>query len=277
MSINISGLVGLTVLLNKKNNKLIVLLADIHDGVKYCEKNNIYIDDLLNKLLDNQNINVMLEEVPREGINLIELWPNAKHTQRLKDWYLKNTDKIVPIDIRPYLVPFSYQKYFINDLDDNEKNMKMINYLQTLDSIFSLNDKPLDNGLFFINNLVNGLKNKESGSGINMMYKLIKEKYIKLRYIKDLNNSFEQIIKNDVDWFKELEELKINLMDWYTTILLLGGKHSICHFGLAHFMNVKAILINNFYCELIYEDGINKISKEILDDDKILACMKLIF
>lgn len=276
MSLNISGLVGYSILLNKNNNKIIVLLADIHDGVSYCKNNNLYIDELLNKLIDKENIKVLLEEVPRDGVNLIELWPNALHTQRLKDWYIENSDKIEPIDIRPFLVPFSFQKYIMNDIEDSEKKLLIKDYIKTIDGIFGINNKVLHNGLFFVNNLLKGLNDKESDSGISNIYKILKIKYIDLCKEIDLNKTFEEIILKNQDWFYRLEEIKMNLMDWYTTILLLGSKHSICHFGLAHFVNVKNTLSKIFNCELIYENGINSFSQEIMNKKGVLACINLL-
>jgi hypothetical protein len=271
--LGISGVVGYSILINPSNNKIIVLLADIHDGVEYCNKHtekNIYIDQILNKLLDRDDLCVELEEVPREGLKLVELWPNAVHTQRLKKWFLENQTKILPIDIRPYLIPFSFQKYDLNILEDMEKNMKMDKYLQTLDSLFFLNNIPLKKSIVFFKNIIESLETKTEQSGILKMYKILKEKYIGLKTQIKITNTFEETIKENKSWFEKLEELKLNIMDWYTTLLLLRNCHHICHFGLAHYLNVKAILETNFKFKKIYETS-NSSKLEILK-----SCIKIL-
>ena len=56
----LSGATGYTIL--SRNNKVILLLADIHDGVNYCNRNqpHIKISDFLKKKKNNNQI--LLEE-----------------------------------------------------------------------------------------------------------------------------------------------------------------------------------------------------------------------
>lgn len=272
LSLNISGLVGYTILLNLDNNKFIVLLGDVHDGVEYCKNDSFYIDSVLNKLLNKDDIKVFLEEVPRDGLELVELWPNAEHTQRLKKWFLNNQNNIIPIDIRPYLIPFSHQKYNMNMLDENEKNITMNDYLITLKSLFSLNSKPLSNSIKFFKNILNALEDKTTQKGIVNMYRILKKKFIKL--ISDINllETFEITIKKNSNWFNNLEELKLNIMDWYTVLLLLGSHHSIVHLGLAHYLNVIYVLENNFKLKKIFQTG----STNLRDINNINACVKIL-
>lgn len=272
--LGISGIVGYSILLNPKNNKIIILLADVHDGVQYCnkdEKNNLYIDQILDKLLKKDNLLIELEEVPREGIKLVELWPNAIHTQRLKKWFLKNENKILPIDIRPFLVPFSYQKYDLNLLEDSENNIKIKDYLHTLDSLFFLNEIPLKQNIIFFKNIIDALEFKTNQPGILKMYKILKKKYVILKNKINLEKTFLEIIKNNKKWFQYLDELKLNIMDWYTTLILLRDSHHICHLGLAHYLNVRAVLENNFEFNRIYENGLDSLNNK----DIIKSCIKL--
>lgn len=267
----IAGLVGYTILLNPITYKKIILLADVHDGVKYCSQDHTFIDTVLNKYLDDENFKVLLEEVSRKGLELVELWPDAKHTQRLKQWFLKNETKIIPIDIRPYLVPFSHQKYNLKMISDEEKNMKMEKYLKTLSSLLNLTNKPSYKGLFFIKDILEGLKNKKSCQGIVKMYKLLQKKYNNLISQINLKNTFEEtILKND-SWFINLEELKLNIMDWYTVILLLGNNNYICHLGLAHYLNVIKVLQVNFNFEILIQQGLNKFT----DNFPICSCIEI--
>lgn len=272
VSLNISGLVSYTILLNPINNKFIILLGDVHDGVSYCEKDKIWIDRILDKLLHKNKIKVLLEEVPRDGLELVELWPNAEHTQRLKKWFLQNQDKIIPIDIRPYLIPFSHQKYNLKMLEESEKNIKMNEYLKTLNSLFKLNSIPLKQSITFFKKIINALEDKSTQKGIFKMYKILKQKFIDLIKKINLEGTFEETIKNDPEWFNQLEELKLNIMDWYTSLLLLGNYHSIVHFGLAHYLNVLKVLENNFKFKIIYQNGLNSL-KNI---EPIKACVKLL-
>lgn len=265
-SFNISGIIGYAILKNPENNKLTFLLADVHDGVEYCKENHIFIDTLLNKLLLKNNIKILLEEVPRDNLQLVELWPDAEHTQRLKKWYLNNQKDIIPIDIRPFLIPFSHQKYNLGLLSIEEKNLKMNNYLITLKSLFFLNDKPLDNSIIFFKNILYFLNNKSSQKGICGMYKMLKEKFVSLINKINLDDTFYELINKDLKWFEDLEDLKLNIMDWYTSLMLLDNNYNICHFGAAHFLNVKEILTNNFNFKIINEN---------MNDDITSSCVKV--
>jgi len=273
LSINVSGLVSYSILLNPENNKLIILLGDVHDGVEYCgDKQKFWIDHILDKLLDKDNIKVFLEEVPREGLELIELWPNAEHTQRLKDWFILNQNKIIPIDIRPYLVPFSHQKYDMNLLEKDEKEMLMGEYLRTFSSLFKLNGIPLKESIKFFKNIISSLQNKSTQRGILKMYKILRKKYQELLKKINLLETFEKTISSNAQWFRQLEELKLNIMDWYTSLVLMGNYHSVVHFGLAHYLNVRKVLENNFKFKLIHQTGLNSLNNL----NSIKACVKFL-
>lgn len=269
----ISGAVCYSILKNPKNNKYIILLGDIHDGVEYCEEESICVDEYLDKLLD-KNIDVILEEVPRDGVTLVELWPNAKHTQKLKDWFLSKTKDIIAIDIRPYLVPFSYHKREVSELDEKEKNIIMTEYLRTLDCLFELNKKCLDKSIIFFKNIINLLGKKSEQSGICKMYKELRLIYLDLKSeIDDIETiTFEEQCVKDSSFFIKLEKLKIDLMDWYTVLLLLNNRNSITHFGLAHYINVKKVLIDIFNFEVIIDSGINELSDKL---KKLDACIDI--
>lgn len=258
---NISGIVSFTLLKNTKCNKLILLLGDIHDGVEYCQKEHIFIDELLDNFVKNKQFSVLLEEVPRENLQLVELWPNAEHTQRLKEWYLRNQKVVIPIDIRPFLVPFSYQKKSLGLLSKEEENLKMSEYLVTIDSLFELNGRPLNKSVIFFKNIIEYL-NKKSERGILSMYKILREKYRKLKEGINMDDTFIETFEKNKTFFKELDDMKINIMDWYTTLLLLSNNNSVVHFGLAHYLNVREILLNNFGF-IIIQEHFNKLNKKL--------------
>ena len=264
--IGLSGVVSYTVLINPENNKFTVLLGDIHDGVTYCDANkynNIFIHELLDEISKNKYFLTFLEEVPRDNkIKLVELWPNAKHTQELKKLFLNNQERIIPIDPRPYLVPFSYQKYDMNILEDEERNMLMKDYLKTFDILFMLNDTPLDNSIIFFKNILDSLSHKSPQKGILKMYKLLKEKYMVLKKDININDTFEKTIKENKYFFIMLEELKMNVMDWYTVLLLMNNNNNIIHFGLAHYLNVRNVLEKRFNFKVIHKKGLETLNNE---------------
>ena len=133
----ISGNIGITILEN--NNKIIILLADDHSNTKYCDSNSldyhIDIKDFLKKALDSEQ-QILLEEIPRDGFNLQELWPNSPHTQNLKTLFLDNID-INGIDIRPYLIPFSWEN-LETDTSPELRNYSIIKYINKLNEFFKL-------------------------------------------------------------------------------------------------------------------------------------------
>ena len=73
-------------------------------------------------------IRYYLKKVPRDGFDLQELWPESPHTQELKEYFLSE-NKINGIDIRPYIIPFSY------DLLESDKKLEkypMIEYIKLI-------------------------------------------------------------------------------------------------------------------------------------------------
>ena len=126
-NINISGSIGYTVLTNNKD-KDILILADNHSQLPYC-KNGKFVSDWMKS---KNNSKILLEEVPRIGNNLKELWPDAPHTQKLKNLFLENSIEIDGVDVRPFLIPFSWE--LVEEVND----IKLKEYLDLLDKFFML-------------------------------------------------------------------------------------------------------------------------------------------
>ena len=280
MKQDISGLVGYSLLKNPEKKTYVLLLADIHDGVDYCKlgedgKSSVFIDEILNSFLKEDGYNVLLEEVPRTfNLELKELWPDATHTQRLKDWYIDNQDKVIPVDIRPFLVPFSFQKANYKMIEEKELKMRMSKYVEVLDSLFFLNEISLEESIPFFKNILLALENKKDlNKGIMRLYKELKGFYKELRSKINLEETFGEIYEKNIEWFRDLEGLKIAIMDWYTILMLLSNKNSVIHFGLAHYDHVKSILIKNFGFTIIKENGIQEI-KYLDTKTRYKACMK---
>ena len=145
-TLNISGSIGYSYLSNGKIKVLI--LSDMHSKLPYCNNNEgIFVSDWLNKKYKSK---VLLEEVPRTGTVLKELWPESPHTQKLKNLYL-NSRVIDGIDIRPFLIPFSWELFLDNQIDKIKKDelskVKLIEYLSIISKFFSLKHD------YFIKNL----------------------------------------------------------------------------------------------------------------------------
>ena len=134
----ISGSIGVTILKNK--DKIIILLADDHSNSNYCDnegfKNHQNIKDYLEDELSEGN-QILLEEVPRDGFLLEELWPESPHTQSLKNFFLEDKG-VTGIDIRPYLLPFSID---VIDSKEELKKVRMIDYIDKLDEFFNVKGK----------------------------------------------------------------------------------------------------------------------------------------
>ena len=127
--LNINGSIGYTLLSNKDIK--ILVLADMHSKLPYCDKDGIFVSDWF---LKKFNSKILLEEVPRIGTQLKELWPSSPHTQKLKEAYLKNSSVIQGIDIRPFLIPFSWELSFDNKIP----NIHLKNYLSYINLFCNL-------------------------------------------------------------------------------------------------------------------------------------------
>jgi type I site-specific restriction-modification system R (restriction) subunit len=238
---NISGAMGYVVLKNPKKDNYVILFSDIHDGVKYCDENSKFIDDFLKESMNKYSI--LLEEVPRLGVQLIELWAGSKHTQKLKQLYLNESHQIEGIDLRPYLVPFSYQKhYYGKGLEEKEKNLLMKEYLNLLEILFNPDEMKLliDKLPYpqFFKKILELLEKLPSQSGVINYFKRLRDKFNEMKKEIDLEKTVEKVLNENRNWFERLDDLKSEIMDWYTILLISSlDNNIIVHFGLAHFVN----------------------------------------
>jgi hypothetical protein len=136
--VNIAGVIGLTVLLNKKTNNKVFLFYDDHENIKYCPSSQQFISDMLNTLLStndayvHHNSQVPDAEAKGGGIGckymlILEepfidnhsdvgvLWDDVKHLCLFRDFYSKIIKKCskenvcngFPVDMRIALLEFS--------------------------------------------------------------------------------------------------------------------------------------------------------------------------
>lgn len=252
----ISGSIGITIL--KNNEKILILLADDHSNDTYCINNlkdHLDITNFLKKELKEGN-QILLEEVPRDGFNLEELWPNSPHTQSLKDFFL-NEDKIVGIDIRPYLIPFSWD---ILDIDNNLMNFSIDKYIEQLNDFFHLKGD-FYNKIF--NPTIKKIIIKNEGLGKHLLY--LKNKFIDIKKeIGNENKNINYYFENNKDILEDISNLCDEIMDFNTLLnIFTSNKKTIIHAGLYHSNNMLKWLINSYNFKVIYKNGINQLSPGI--------------
>jgi hypothetical protein len=263
----LSGSVGYTLLKHKHLDKHILILADIHDGVSYCKQDSMMIDSWLSSKDGND---ILLEEAVREELSLTDLWPGAEHTQRLKKLNKTNT-KIKPVDIRPMLIPFSWELLISDGTSDHNK-MTLDNYLSSIDKIFNFKSSKL-----MVRYIIPEIKKLN----INNKYeKILLEHFDEIKDIyKDyrednreyLNKTIKEILKNNQEILEEINEMISMLMEWYILLLVLNSNNnSILHMGLAHSNRIIDFLTQVYSFEIIKKSGINMIA-EINNEPK--ACL----
>ena len=267
----LSGSVGYTLLKHKSLNKYIFLLADIHDGVSYCSQDSVMIDRWLS-LKDNNDI--LLEEAVRESFELTDLWPGAEHTQRLKKLN-RNNKKIKPVDIRPLLIPFSWE--LLGDKENETKeqsNMTFEEYLSYINKIFKYEKSKL-----MIEYFVRELK-KLQKDGDSKMKEILLQHFQEMKelYQEFINNNksklkkkMKELFNTNPELLEEINNITSMIMEWYILLLILNSKENcIIHLGLAHSNRILDFLVEVYSFEIIKKSGIN-VMEEINDDPK--ACL----
>ena len=256
----LSGSVGYTLLENKDINKVVILLSDIHAGVSYCASDSTMIDKWLDTKSSNNDI--LLEEVIRENFSLTDLWPGAEHTQRLKHLN-RNNGKIKPIDIRPLLIPYSWE---LLDTSNSElKNMTLREYLQRIDNIFNLKKTKL-----MMEYLIPEIKKllKDCDEKIRRLlfshFQEMRELY--LDYIKSnrhlLDKKMYDLFMNNKDVLEEINNITSMIMEWYVLLLIFNSKtNSILHLGLAHSNRLLDFLTEIYKFRIIKKSGITQIAE----------------
>lgn len=257
---NIYGTIGYTVLENNKHK--IIILADMHDTLPTC-KNQINISDWFKTKFKSSKI--LLEEIPRDGFKLKELWSNALHTIELKKLFINNSQLIHAIDIRPYLIPFSWEL-----IDSIQDDIILKKYIYNIDKFFCLKLS------YFINKLDNYNKNNLIHSKLGKHFLIIKKKY---RFFlnnnkKKINLTIKQINSENIEILYDINKILDEIMEWYicANIILNELKPIILHTGLAHSEKVIEWLIKHYDYIVIDSQGINLISET---SDDMNGCIQL--
>jgi len=260
--INLNGSIGYTLLTNGNNN--ILILSDMHSELPYCKANGIFVSDWMKT---KKNSKILLEEVPRIGNTLKELWPTSIHTQKLKDLYINNSIVINGVDVRPFLIPYSWE--LINEAKVEEMNLKT--YLHLIDNFFQVKHS------YFIKDLKNiytkeYLDNSKLGEHFMNMKKDI------LKYIQEnkniLKKNISEIYKTNNQILEKINDFISNIMEWYiiAKIFQQNNNNFIVHAGLLHTSNLNNLLINEYDYKLSNYDGINSIKES---DKKTDGCIKI--
>ena len=161
----IYGTIGYVFL--KKDNRKVIVLSDQHDKLPSCE-DKINIAEWFKQKFNTSKI--LLEEVPREDNKLIELWESSPHTQELKKLYLDHTQIINGMDIRPFMIPFSWEVLNQIEINTNDYDITMLEYLNEIDNFFSLQNS------YIITNLSNYNVHFLKNSSLGKHFILIKKK-----------------------------------------------------------------------------------------------------
>jgi hypothetical protein len=263
----VSGSVGYTLLkhksMDKSIDKYVLVLADVHDGVSYCSQDSLMIDQFLN----NNSINneVLLEELFREKLNTKDLWPSSLHTQKLKQLNYNNPN-IKPIDLRPMLLPFSWE---LSEISTELSQMTLSKYIEGIDNF--LNKKNTKLFYKYILPEIRKLKDKEKFrvslithfNEINEIFNEYKQKYNKYMDVKiiDLYNMNQNVLEL-------INNILSMIMEWFILVCIHNSeKNTIIHLGLAHSDRIIELLTQVYQFKQISNIGINKID-DIKDNPK---------
>lgn len=263
---NIYGTVGYTYMGNGYNKLLV--LVDVHSQLSYCE-NKIDMSDWLK---NNMNFtNVLLEEVPRDGVELNELWSESDHTQKLKNLFLQNSNLIHAIDIRPYLIPFSWE---LCDLKND--NITFKDYLNKINIFFKLEDEYFKKNLSLVYDEKYLMKNIHLGKHFLDLHILF-DKY-KEKHMNHMEKNICDLVKEDRSIFEEFNSILDSIMEWFAIAkmfqLKFNKKNVIIHTGLYHSDNIRNKLIELYNYKIIDIDGINTI-KDIENNKNYSGCISL--
>jgi hypothetical protein len=263
----IYGTIGYTLLNNINYNNNIIIFSDMHDTLTHCA-NQISVSDWFETKFKSSKI--LLEEVPREGVELKELWLNAPHTQKLKKLFINNQQLIHAVDIRPHLIPFSWE-LIIEIKDDNKYiDITFKQYIKHIDLFFCLESD------YFINKLVKYDKTKLPHTKLGKHFMIIKKNYGNFlqEHKKYKNISIKQIYLEETKILDQLNNILDEIMEWYicANIDLNKLKPIILHTGLVHSEKVIRWLVLYYNYIILNKNGINTLNE--LSSD-ISGCVQL--
>jgi hypothetical protein len=249
----IIGALGYTIL--NKNQIKVMIISDMHDVNEKC--GDTYISDWLKK---QQNIKLLLEEIPiyqNFDSNFKELFPSAPHTKKLRELYEKNYDKIVGIDIRGELIPFSWE--LLDGINPNEQ-LTLQEYLENLNRFFQLSHP------FFIDKIYKIYKHSiinDPKSNIGIHFNICKTKFEKYKRENEeqMEILLQDIFNSDKQLLQEINQILCDCMELYTIMELYnqglnGTRRFIIHAGLFHTSNIIKLFAEIYKFKIIDNNGL---------------------
>jgi hypothetical protein len=264
----VRGGIGYSILINKDMKVKIMLIADMHMINDQC--GDMFISDWLKKQC---NMKLLLEEVPPSNINLKELWSEADHTQKLRELYLNNLDKIVGLDIRGELVKFSWE--LLKDMYFPPITLK--EYLNDLESFFNLSHPFFKTNIPSIyNNTI--LTNKKLE--ITKQYNYCFEEFNKYKRnnLDKMNITIQELYQKNKDNLEPINELLNSIMEFYTMMQVINCAANninrfIIHKGLYHTSKLVKWLKKIYGFELVDQKGVTLY--EDVDKVEHNGCIKI--
>ena len=248
-NLNLSGSIGYTLLNN--NNKKVLILADMHSELPYCQ-NGIFVSDWMKS---KNKSKILLEEVPRTGSQLKELWPSSPHTQKLKDLYLSNSMIINGVDVRPFLIPYSWE--IVNEVD--VKDMSLQEFFSFIDKFFKLGHEHFIKELNIVYTK-NYLDNSDLG---NHFFKIRNNVEIFIKNNKHLLKKYvKELVPNNHLMFEQINSFISDIMEWYIIAKIFNENSKnnfIVHAGLLHTSNLNKLLLTDYRFKLTNFEGIYSI------------------
>lgn len=285
--VKIAGVIGLTILLNKKTNNKVFLFYDDHENINYCPSSQHFISDLLHTLISTTDqargggackyMLILEEPFIDNHENVRVLWDDVKHLCLFRDFYSKIIKKCskenvcdgFPVDMRITLIKFSL---YLSDYSD-----VVITLGEGFSKIAFLFD--LGTGEAGEGSVITFLKNVFSNYTHTFHYRQLKKK-VEAFYNKFIRNNGNVRICDFVDskgildmifvcgypfttnkilnFFDELDKILSAIMEFYMIILIniFKNKQKIVYAGYYHCKNVKHILTSYYDYEQIYTTGI---------------------
>lgn len=262
---NIFGSIGYT-LLNNKNN--ILIFADKHDNIPDCN-NKINMAEWFKTKFDSSII--LLEEIPRVNSKILELWDQSVHTKELKDVYLQNPNIIKPVDIRHFLLNFSWE--VIEENNQLEYDITLKEYLLLIDEFLSMKNSYLKQNCELYDSKI--LVNLTLGRHFLNIKNEFKKLLLNVDKLKLLNKKIKYIINHHIQFLIDINELISKIMEWYICACICNyeNRSLIIHVGLAHSEQIINLLQSIYEYQIIEQQGINKL--EELNYKKIQGCVKI--
>jgi hypothetical protein len=285
--VKIAGVIGLTVLLNKKTNNKVFLFYDDHENINYCPSSQHFISDLLHTLISTTDqargggackyMLILEEPFIDNHENVRVLWDDSKHLCLFRDFYSKIIKKCskenvcdgFPVDMRIDLINFSL---YLSDYSDVV--ITLSEGFSKIAFLFDLGTEKAGEG-----SVITFLKNVFSNYTHTFHYRQLKKK-VEAFYNKFIRNNGNVRICDFVDsngildmifvcgypfttnkilnFFDELDKILSAIMEFYMIILIniFKNKQKIVYAGYYHCKNVKHILTSYYDYELIYNTGI---------------------